>query len=285
MMNNIFKWLGILLVLSLTAPCIAASKYDRNYVPINNQNVEIEIITDNGDAFSIYPVTHRHLKNEYRAYVEAINGENYSLQIHNRSNQRLGLVIAVDGRNIISGKRSNLKHNENMYIVGPYETQTYSGWRTSSKDIHRFYFTDMEDSYAHAFGDDSATGVIAVAVFEEKRPFFASREKRKTSKPSVQNAPSRSSDAAKGESALMDQAENEVGTGFGEHETSYVRKVTFNAKRSATMKNFYKYEWRETLCHKKIIQCGHALPHKNNRFWPHEDYEVGYAPYPPGYTD
>ncbi len=284
MMNNIFKWLGILLALSLTAPCIAANKYDRNYVPINNQNVEIEIIADNGDAFSIYPVTHRHLKNEYRAYVEAINGENYSLQIRNRSNQRLGLVIAVDGRNIISGKRSNLKHNENMYIVGPYETQNYSGWRTSSKDIHRFYFTDMEESYAHAFGDDSATGVIAVAVYEEKRPFFANREKRKA-KPSVQNAPSRSSDAAKGESVLMDQAENEAGTGFGEHETSHVRKVTFNAKRNAVMKSFYKYEWRETLCHKRIIHCGHRQPNKNNRFWPHDDYEVGYAPYPPGYTD
>ena len=122
-MNKIFKWLGVLLVLSLTAPCIAASKYDRNYVPVNNQSIEIEIIADNGDAFSIYPVTQRHLKNEYRAYVEAIDGENYSLQIRNRSNQRLGLVIAVDGRNIISGKQSNLKYNETMYIVAPFETQ------------------------------------------------------------------------------------------------------------------------------------------------------------------
>ena len=162
-----FGLLWMLLTFSLTVPCLASSKFDQNYHP-----VEIEIIADNGNHFSIYPVTQRHLKKEYRAYVEAINGENYSLNIRNYSNQRLGLVIAVDGRNIISGKKSKLKHSENMYILGPYETQSYSGWRTSSKDIHRFYFTDSENSYAEAFDDDSAMGVIAVAVYEEKAAIF-----------------------------------------------------------------------------------------------------------------
>jgi len=233
-----FGLLWILLALSLTVPCLASSKFDQYY-----QAVEIEIIADNGKRFSIYPVTQRHLKNEYRAYVEAINGENYSLNIRNHSNQRLGLVIAVDGRNIISGKKSKLKHHENMYILGPYETQSYSGWRTSSKDIHRFYFTDSDDSYAEAFDDDSAMGVIAVAVYEEKQPFFTRYEKKQTAKPSVQRAPNRSYDGA-AESVLADQAEKEAGTGFGEHETSHVRRVQFNAKRKALAKNFYKYEWR-----------------------------------------
>ncbi len=272
-----FGLLWMLLTFSLTVPCLASSKFDQNYHP-----VEIEIIADNGNHFSIYPVTQRHLKKEYRAYVEAINGENYSLNIRNYSNQRLGLVIAVDGRNIISGKKSKLKHSENMYILGPYETQSYSGWRTSSKDIHRFYFTDSEDSYAEAFDDDSAMGVIAVAVYEEKQPFFTKREKRKTlNKPSSQ-VPSRThKSGAANDSVLADQAEKEAGTGFGEHETSHVRHVHFNAKRSALVKNFYKYEWRATLCQKHIIDCGYHRHEKNNRFWPRDDYEVGYAPHPP----
>ena len=59
-----------------------------------------------------------------------------------------------------------------------------------------------------------------------------------------------------------------LGTGFGEHETSHVRRVQFNAKRSAVVENFYKYEWRETLCHKQIIDCGHRYKERNNRFWP-----------------
>lgn len=276
--NQYFTKFGLLwmvLALSLTFPGLASSKFKQIYQP-----VEIEIIADNGNRFSIYPVTQRHLKNEYRAYVEALNGENYTLNIRNHSNQRLGLVIAVDGRNIISGKKSTLKHNENMYILGPYETQSYSGWRTSSKDIHRFYFTQAEDSYAHAFEDDSAMGVIAVAVYEEKKPFFTRREKKEISKP-TSRAPNRSYDSTAGESATMDKAETEAGTGFGEHQTSHVRHVQFNPKRVALTKNFYKYEWRETLCQKNIIDCGYHRHKKNNRFWPTDDYEVGYAPHPP----
>lgn len=268
-----FLW--VLLVLSLTFPCLASSKIKHNYQP-----VEIEIIADNGKRFSIYPVTQQHLKNEYRAYVEALDGENYSLNIINRSSLRLGLVIAVDGRNIISGKKSTLKHNENMYILEPYETQSYSGWRTSSKDIHRFYFTQAEDSYAHAFDDDSAMGVIAVAVYQEKQPFLTRHEKKILSKPKSR-APNRAYDSAAGESATMDKAETEAGTGFGEHQTSHVRHVQFNPKRVALTKNFYKYEWRETLCQKNIIDCGYHRHKKNNRFWPTDDYEVGYAPHPP----
>ncbi|QMU62183.1 MAG: hypothetical protein GKR92_10945 [Gammaproteobacteria bacterium] len=274
-----FGWLWISLALSLTAPCLASSKFNQNYQPI-----EIEIISDNGSSFSIYPASQRRLKNEYRAYVEAINGENYSLNIRNHSNQRLGLVIAVDGRNIISGEKSKLKHNENMYILGPYESQSYAGWRTSSKDIHRFYFTDIEDSYAQAFNDDSAMGVIAVAVFEEKQPFLTKREKKQTVNKSRAPAPNRSYDSsgAANDSVLAEQAEKEAGTGFGDHATSHVRRVQFNANRSALAKNFYKYEWRETLCHKRIIDCGYKNE-KKNRFWPRDDYEVGYAPYPPAH--
>lgn len=274
--------LWMLLALSLTVPCLASSKFDQNYQPI-----EIEIISDNGKTFSIYPVTQRYLKKEYRAYVEAINGENYSLNIRNHSNQRLGLVIAVDGRNIISGQKSKLNHNENMYILGPYETQSYAGWRTSSRDIHRFYFTDIEDSYAHAFDDDSAMGVIAVAVYEEKQPFFTRHEKTHTINKPRAKTPNRSYDSAgessgaANDSVLAEQSEKEAGTGFGEHQTSHVRKVHFNAKRTALVKNFYKYEWRETLCQKNIIDCGYHRHEKKNRFWPRDDYEVGYAPHPP----
>jgi len=168
-----------------------------------------------------------------------------------------------------------------MYILGAYETQSYAGWRTSSRDIHRFYFTEFEDSYAHAFEDDSAIGVIAVAVYEEKQPFFSKRkEKKSISKPSAQ-APNRSYDASRSGAANDSVlAEQEAGTGFGEHKTSHVRRVQFNAKRYALSKNFYKYEWRETLCLKNIINCGYRHK-KKNRFWPSDDYELGYAPHPP----
>jgi hypothetical protein len=41
------------------------------------------------------------------------------------------------------------------------------GWRTSLDSINRFYFTDVADSYAAVFHDESAVGVIAIAVYPE----------------------------------------------------------------------------------------------------------------------
>ncbi len=265
--------LWLILAISLTAPTMALSKFERHYQP-----VEIDVVTDRGEAFSVYPVTQHHLNKQYRAYLEAVKGENYALRIRNHSNQRLGLVIAVDGRNIISGNQSHLKYHENMYILDPYQTQTYSGWRTSNKDIHRFYFTDLDNSYAHAFGDDSAMGVITVAVFEEnitKPSLYDKKESLKSKAPSAANR------SFESDSATADHVESEAGTGFGKHANSHSYRVYFNPKRAAQAKYFYKYEWREVLCKKQIIHCSHYKNKGSNRFWPHDEVEVGYAPYPP----
>ena len=99
-----------------------------------------------------------------------IRDSNYSVQIRNRSNERIGVVIAVDGRNVISGDRSNLSPNERMYVLGPYQQESYEGWRTGKNRVNRFYFTDEGDSYAGAWDDYSAMGVIAVAAFRENAP-------------------------------------------------------------------------------------------------------------------
>ena len=101
----------------------------------------------------------------------------------NRTAERVGVVIAVDGRNIISGKKSDLKHTEDMYIVDGYGQARYDGWRTDRDTVHRFYFTDTADSYSmRTFEDSSAMGVIAVAVYREKeRPEPIYDMKRKNS--------------------------------------------------------------------------------------------------------
>ena len=149
--------------LSLTVhPAVLAHAY--NY----RQDIKVDIVTDDG---RILPVHRRHNAGSkgIRAYLEAGYGENYSIRIHNRTGDRIGLVIAVDGRNIISGRKSFLKASEQMYILEPYERASYDGWRTSKKNVHRFYFTDAGDSYAGAWEDYTAMGVIAVAVFPERQ--------------------------------------------------------------------------------------------------------------------
>lgn len=240
---------------------VFASEQHYNYSP-----VDIDIVDDRGHVLNRYSVSTQkaHIK---RAYLEATKNKHYQLRIRNNSNKRVGLVIAVDGRNILTGGKSYLKNNERMYVLGPYETSYYKGWRTNKNQINRFYFTTANNSYSNAWGDKSAMGVIAVAVFDEKRKYYKKHKQPlgKYSNPSARNY-------------LDNQS---AGTGFGEEVYSPTINVRFKANKSPTMKHFYKYEWRNTLCEKGIINCKNYDNHyEENRFWPYEANN-GYAPYPP----
>jgi hypothetical protein len=182
------------------------------------------------------------------------------------------VVIAVDGRNIISGKRSDLKGSEAMYIVNDYEYGEYNGWRTASDRVHKFYFTDMADSYAmRTFGDSSAMGVIAVAVYREKeQPQPVYEQERQDFKPAAPSAKR----AAQGKAGLA--RDESAGTGFGDEHYSPTIRVAFEPEGTPIQKTLIKYEWRETLCRKGILNCREQA---QNRLWDDD----AYAPFPPGY--
>jgi len=225
--------------------------------------VEVEVRSDSGGSLALYPVDSSYPNR--KAYAEAVKGEQYSIVVRNRLNRRIGVVVAVDGRNIISGKKSWLRNSERMYILEPYGSGEYSGWRTGTDTINRFYFTSAGDSYAAAFRDRSAMGVIAVAVYPEVRRYVEQQELSRHK--SMDRAAPAPSAKAQSESA---------GTGFGSEEYSPSREVAFEPEASAAEKIYLKYEWRSTLCRKGIIHCGKGRP-SGNRMW-NDDY----APYPPG---
>jgi hypothetical protein len=234
--------------------------------------IEVSIATDNGWILPFYPVkTHSTLK---KVYAEAIKGDHYRIIISNKLNRRVGVVVAVDGRNIISGQKSWLKNNERMYILEPYATNEYSGWRTAQDKINRFYFTDVPDSYAAAFGDESAMGVIAVVAYPEIQRYeppmdhyFLESQKRegavakdKAASPSVQS-----------------KASESAGTGYGREEYSPSYRVSFDPESRAAESILIKYEWHKTLCDLKIINCCRWNGYSHNRIWDND----GYAPPPP----
>jgi hypothetical protein len=211
--------------------------------------------------------------NTLRAYVEAIRGERYSIRVRNHSPYRVGLVIAVDGRNIISGKKSMLQPQERMYILDPYGWGYYDGWRSSKEQVNTFYFTEAGGSYAGAWGDYSAMGVIAVASFLEQRPPEPPVYERRDSydQRDLKEMPKKSAPQA-----MRPRIESQPGTGYGEEKYSPVIRVDFVPEPVAAERHFLKYEWREALCRKGIIDC--SPPHPRNRFW---DENRGYAPPPP----
>lgn len=226
--------------------------------------VEVQLRSDRSGTLQLYPVA-TGFPNR-KAYVEAVRGDHYGIVIRNLQDRRVGVVVAVDGRNIISGRKSWLRNDERMYILEPYGAGEFRGWRTSLESVNRFYFTDVPDSYAAAFHDESAMGVIAVAVYPEVQ--------RRDEPKELFRAPSQSDGGARPSA----KAESEgTGTGFGRQEQSHARLVAFQPEGVALEKIYIKYEWRSTLCRQGIIACA-PVRTPRNRLWDDGDF----APPPPG---
>jgi hypothetical protein len=271
--RNIMRYLLVSIIAAIIMAAAAGLAHAHSRGPLSG-GVDLEIVSERGSDFLSIP--HKDFTQAgtqvIKKYLEARHGENYSILIRNRTPERLGVVIAVDGRNIISGKKSDLKNSENMYIVNGYEYGKYDGWRTSSNQVHKFYFTDTADSYAmRTFSDSTAMGIIAVAVYREKeRPRLLHEQRRMNHAPAAPSAES----SVKGKAgAARDES---AGTGFGDEQYSPVIRVAFEPELTPIQKTLVKYEWREVLCRKGILNC--RLEPKN-RIWDENEY----APFPPGY--
>jgi len=246
---------------------------------VRAHQVGVEIVADDGSEFARYDLASRSEHGKLRAYLEAKRGRNYGIRVHNHTSGRIGLVIAVDGRNIISGEKSRLRPSEPMYVLGAHEQASYQGWRTSDTRVQRFFFTEVENSYAEAWGDRSAMGVIAVAVFQEAPQVHPRRQSGRQGMAPKAAAPAES---RSGKSMQSADAASAPGTGFGDGHHSRSVRVHFKPQRHAFKEHFLKYEWRQTLVNLGII--GENPP--RNRFWPDQFDQVqspGFAPYPPGH--
>lgn len=241
-----------------------------------NGSVEVDVVSESGEK--LRSISHKNFTSgetfTVKKYLEAKKGLSYGIVVRNNSSDRIGVVVAVDGRNVIDGRRSNLGSNEQMYIVEPFGTAWLDGWRTDKNTVHEFYFTSPGDSYSkRTFGDSSATGVIAVAAFREKDRYGYLHERSMERAPAPSGARPRADAAPGKEKASRSEA---AGTGFGDELYSPAVRVEFKPEATAFNKTLIKYEWRETLCRKGLISCGYS---EANRLWD----EGNYAPFPPGY--
>ena len=105
-----------------------------------------------------------------RFYLEARKGLSYALHLRNRSGERLGLAVTVDGLNVISGEMDTRDGGPGrLYVLDPWGRMTLRGWRRSLSEVHEFTFEDERHSYAARSGKANAKmGWIEVAVFHER---------------------------------------------------------------------------------------------------------------------
>jgi hypothetical protein len=237
--------------------------------------VRIEIIAEDGSMLAVIPFSdfRNGSTQVIKKYLEARKGLNYSIAVRNMTAERVGVVIAVDGRNIISGKQSDLKNSEQMYVIEGNGYARLDGWRTDDSTVHKFYFTTVPDSYsARTFNDTSAMGVIAMAAYREKekpRPVYRPYKSGNAPAPATVEKSMRSKAAT--------SRDESAGTGFGDAQYAPVVRVEFEPETSPLVKTLVKYEWREVLCKKRLLACGQE---RGNRLWD----DSSYAPFPPGYS-
>ena len=241
-----------------------------------------------------------------RRYFQAFHGRNYSLVVTNQTDRRVGVLIAVDGLNVVSGERSNLGGTEPMYVLDPHERAEIRGWRTSLQDVRRFVFVDEERSYAERTGQSNGDmGWIRVLSFREREPQVwieprvrrddderepvASRELQRDEAraPKAEGGesgngkqrpiapPTRVEGSKPGAEAYRDAPapESNPGTGWGDHSWDPVQRTVFLAAWSATDRIALRYEYESGLRALGIFP-------RTYRTWERERGELSFARYP-----
>jgi len=228
--------------------------------------VEVSVLVDGASA-PLFRAT----DGSGRYYLEARRGAAYELRLDNRSHERLGVVVSVDGVNAVSGERdrSLVRPTDpgRMYVLDPWEGTSVRGWRTSLSDVHRFTFVDEQASYAARTGNANARmGWIEVAVYRELRPYVWRRPpvpvtgdgnrdeaRAQPAQPPATTPPAAAAEAPKREALEQDSQRKDAagnsypGTGWGARESDRAVLVEFRAQPVAAERVTLRYEYAAAL--------------------------------------
>ena len=247
-----------------------------------------------GRAASLYPAP----DGSGRYYLEARAGSRYSVSLANRTGERLGVVLSVDGLNAVSGERETQRGR--MYVLDPWQTTSVQGWRTSLSDIRQFTFVDERRSYAARSGQaNEKMGWIEVAVYRERhaqvklREYPYSEPKRQDSAerqegdgrnqapaaPAPEASGSRDTAQAQGklEAESGARARSYPGTGWGDRAHDPVVLVSFDPEPNPSERVTLRYEYRSALVALGVLPAP-APP--RDRLWQRERAEPGFAQAP-----
>jgi len=218
------------LTATATAPARAGSLMDMTVVD-----------RDTGETLRTY-------RDHGKVYVAGTPGHRYSVRLSNRSGGRVLAVLSVDGVNAVTGETAS--PDQSGYVLDPWESTEIAGWRKSNDEIAQFNFTALPDSYAARTGRPANVGVIGVAVFAERVPYWRNKrdeiaraepqpsdnEARREQAPAASAAgagaakpapaPAQAESADKARSIAKSQ--ERLGTGHGAREYSHVDNTTFD---------------------------------------------------------
>jgi len=141
--------------------CEAARSGKRQREKKQMSKIEVRVEDPNGKSL---PGT----KHKGQLYVAGKKGARYQIRVRNKTNKNVLAVLTVDGRNVITGEPGD--HHDNGHVLGPKQSWTFKGWRTSDDSVAAFEFGKKSNAYSSQMGSPENVGVIGVAVFEEFEP-------------------------------------------------------------------------------------------------------------------
>ncbi len=208
-------------------------------------------------------------------YVEAREGEEYSIRLTNRTARRVAVALAVDGLNTIDAKRTTAR-DAAKWILGPYESLVVAGWQTSAADARRFFFTTEDRSYGAWLGQAANLGNISAVFFRERRvdpdPIYRPQSLDRGRSPSSgeADAPGRADAAPPAErpsgkksvqregAAEMSTTDDLAATGIGRRIDHRVRRVRFVAEDNPAAALELRYEYRDALVRLGVLPRPYA---------------------------
>lgn len=246
--------LGGLLLLPLRA-----GAHDAVPVP-GGSLVDVDVEVD-GRVVPLYSA----LDGSGRLYLEAREGSRYAMSLRNRSGERVGVALSVDGLDVISGERTSAAGSgvPRMYILDAWNSTTVRGWRTSLSEVRQFTFVDERASYAARSGAfNGRVGWIDVAVYRQRTPYVA-REGIESDPAGRAVERNRSADAAGPDAADAPAAAAEAprkelrsggsnpssfpGTGWGPRTADHAVLVDFDPEARPCQLVTLRYEYADTL--------------------------------------
>jgi len=202
------------------------------------------------------------------SYVEALRNREYSVRLRNGTGERIAIALSVDGLNSIDARTTSAVEAR-KWVLDPYQTITLDGWQTSTSTARRFFFTTEDRSYGDWLGRTKNLGLVAAAVFREKRPqpmiSESERWRREPTGESKDSAASPEPQAGSvGQPTLKKSRPDDMAaTGIGQETSHPVIRVDFDSESSPSVVLELRYEYRESLVRLGVLpaddRCEDAL--------------------------
>ena len=247
-----------LLVASIAAPGVSLANVGATVIapepPVaHSGGFEVEVLV-NGRPLEEYAA-------RGRTYVEALEGAEYELRVHNPYGYRVAVALSVDGMNTIDASRTSA-WDASKWVIGPYQTITIRGWQMSSSRARHFYFTTERDSYGAKLGRTANLGVISAVFFRERErvvivprpprprhpyPYEDDGRDREESKSRSGDAPAASGRAGTTAEAYPRPDDESAATGIGRNVQHDVSWVNMDLVSRAAGEVTIRYEYRDAL--------------------------------------